>query len=236
MKTLKSLIAIVLLVSAVAGCGQQDKINTLTSQEKKEGWILLFDGKTPEGWISSNGNPFPEEGWIIKDGILSLEEGQKGGDIKTVGEYSDFDLMIDFLYTPECNSGIKYFYTRYSKGGWLGMEYQLLDDVLAEDNKRTDHLCGALYDIFTPDSTVKNLTGPGSWNTARIVSKGKHVEHWLNGAKILEFERGSSEYLEAVAKSKYKSDPVFGMIEKGNILLQDHGHIISFRNIKIRVL
>jgi hypothetical protein len=213
-----------------------NNINKLSKKEIREGWKLLFDGVSSKGWIKADGSPFPEEGWFIRDGLLSLSDGQKGGDIKTIEEFSDFELSVDFLYSPSCNSGIKYFFTKYEKGGFLGMEYQLLDDELAEDNNRKDHLCGALYDIFPPDSSRKNLRGPGEWNNALIVSKGMHIEHWLNGKKIVEFERGSQKYLDGVAKSKYKTEPVFGMIEKGNIMLQDHGHSISFRNIKIRRL
>lgn len=234
MKIIKISIALLILALHVNPGFGQKSINTLSKNAIRDGWKLLFDGKTMQGWIKADGNPFPSEGWMVKDGLLTLEEGGKGGDIKTVEEYSDFELSVEFLYSPSCNSGIKYFFTNYKKGGYLGMEYQLLDDVLAEDNTREDHLCGALYDIFPADPSKKKLKGPGEWNTALIISRGMHVEHWLNGEKILEFDRGSHEYLAGVAKSKYKSEPVFGMIEKGNIMLQDHGHAISFRNIKIR--
>ena len=221
---------------AVAAFGQTGKINQLTKAEKNQGWVLLFDGKTSTGWMKSNGQPFPQKGWEISNGILTVKEGQKGGDIVTTDEYSDFDFSVDFLIGKTCNTGIKYFYYNYPKGGALGMEYQLLDDVAASDNKLANHLCGSLYDIFPPDETIKKMNPIGEWNTARIVSKGKHVEHWLNGIKVLEFDRGSEKYLAAVAKSKYKSEPVFGMIEKGRILLQEHEHEASFRNIKIRKL
>jgi hypothetical protein len=160
----------------------------------------------------------------------------KGGDIVTVDEYADFELSVDFLLTPACNSGIKYFYYNYPKGGGLGMEFQVMDDRGASDNKLANHLCGSLYDIFPPDESIKQVNALGKWNTADIICKGKHVEHWLNGKKILEFERGSEAYLAAVAKSKYKTEPVFGTVEKGRILLQEHGHEVSFRNIKIRKL
>ena len=216
--------------------GQAKKPNILTKKEKKQGWVLLFDGETSNGWTKSNGQPFPEKGWEIKDGILTVLEGQKGGDIVTVDEYSDFDFSVDFRMSPTCNSGIKYFFTNYPKGGNLGMEYQLLDDVGASDNKLANHLCGSLYDIFPPNETIKKVNILGEWNTARIVCKGQHVEHWLNGIKILEFDRGSEAYLAAVAKSKYKTEPVFGMVEKGRILLQEHQHETSFRNIKLRKL
>ncbi len=210
--------------------------NILTEKEKKEGWILLFDGRTSTGWMKSNGKPFPEKGWTISDGTITLDTTAKGGDIVTADEYSDFDLSVDFKIGPTCNSGIKYFYTDYPKGGGLGMEYQVMDDIGASDNKLANHLCGSLYDIFPPDEMKKKVKPLGEWNTVRIVSKGKHVEHWLNGIKILQFERGDAAYLAAVEGSKYKTEPLFGTVEKGHILLQDHGHTVSFRNIKIRKL
>lgn len=221
--------AIALSVSVFSQTGN----NTLSGKEKDGGWILLFDGKTSTGWTKSDGSAFPGKGWLIKDGCLSLQKDQPAGDIITVAEYSDFELSFDFLMSPACNSGVKYFYYNYPKGGSLGMEYQLLDDKLGDDNKIDSHLCGSLYDIFAPDKSQVNLNPPGQWNSAKIISRGRHTEHWMNGKKILEFERGSDQYLTAVAKSKYKTEPVFGMVEKGHILLQDHGHEISFRNIKI---
>lgn len=214
----------------------QGKQNTLTKKEKKQGWTLLFDGTTNKGWTKSNGKPFPENGWQISNGCLTVLENQKGGDIVTVDEYSDFELSVDFQLSKTANSGIKYFFTNYPKGGNLGMEYQVMDDVGASDNKLANHLCGSLYDIFPPNESIKKVLELGQWNTARIVCKGKHVEHWLNGVKILTYERGNDDYLAAVAKSKYKTEPVFGTVEKGKILLQEHGHEVSFRNIKIRKL
>lgn len=232
----KTILIITSLLLVVSGFAKEPRPNTLTKKEKNQGWILLFDGKTSNGWLNSNGQPFPEKGWEIKDGILKLYENAKAGDIVTVDEYSDFDFSVDFRMSSTCNSGIKYFYCNYLTGGSLGMEYQLLDDVLSDDNKKANHLCGSLYDIFPSNETLKKMNKIGEWNIARIVSNGKHVEHWLNGIKVVEFDRGSEAYLAAVAKSKYKTEPVFGTVEKGRILLQDHNHEISFRNIKIRKL
>jgi hypothetical protein len=221
---------------AFAGFGQSNPDNQLTKKEKKQGWTLLFDGITPSGWTKSNGQPFTGKGWEITNGSLTVLENQKGGDIVTADEFSDFDLSIDFLLTKTANSGIKYFFTTYTKGGALGMEYQVIDDVDAEDNKQANHLCGSLYDIFPPNVSRKRMKPIGQWNTARIVCKGNRVEHWLNGEKILHFERGSKEYFTAVANSKYKTEPIFGMVKKGRILLQEHGHQVSYKNIKIRKL
>ncbi len=216
--------------------GFSQKLNTLSSKEKKQGWTLLFDGTSTNGWTTTGGKPVPA-GWEVKDGILTVKKGAKGGDIITAGEYSDFDFSIDYNITPGCNSGIKYFFTKYEKGGNLGMEYQILDDALAEDNKLENHRTGSFYDVMPPNDDAKKTNPPGQWNTVRIVSKGKKVEHWLNGKKILEFTRGDQAYTAAVAKSKFaKAEPAFGTVEKGHILLQDHGGEVSFRNIKIKTL
>lgn len=210
--------------------------NALTSPEKKAGWVLLFDGGSTTGWTTTSGKPVPA-GWVVENGTLTAKKGAKGGDIISANQYIDFDLRFDYNLEPEGNSGVKYFYTKYETGGNLGMEYQLLDDKLAEDNKQENHLTGSFYDVLPPDAATKKVHEPGQWNTVRIVAKGRHVEHWLNGVKILEFTRGSPAFTEAVAGSKFsKAVPAFGTIDKGHILLQEHGHAVLFRNIKINAL
>lgn len=212
------------------------KANTLTGKEKKAGWQLLFDGQSTAGWTTTGGQPVPA-GWVVKDGTLTTVKGVKGGDIISQNQFSDFELMLDYNIGPGVNSGVKYFFTRYEKGGNLGMEYQILDDVLAEDNKKENHLAGSFYDVLPPVAAKKKVHAPGQWNTVRIVAKGKKVEHWLNGVKILEFTRGSEAFTAAVAQSKFsKTVPAFGTIDKGHILLQEHGGVAAFRNIKIRPL
>ena len=225
-----------ILLALMAQIINAQTANTLTAKEKKQGWVLLFDGVSSTGWTTSSGKPVPA-GWEVKDGSITAVKGGKGGDIITAGEYSDFDFSVDYKIEPGCNSGIKYFYTRYPTGGNLGMEYQILDDKLAEDNKKENHLCGSFYDVLPVKAETKKVNAPGEWNTIRIVSKGKKVEHWLNGIKILEFTRGDKAYTEAVALSKFnKTVPAFGMVEKGHILLQEHGGVVSFKNIKIKTL
>jgi len=210
--------------------------NMLSEKEKKQGWILLFDGVSSSGWTTPGGKAVPA-GWQIKDGCITAVKDGKGGDIITIGEYSDFDFMVDFNIEPGCNSGIKYFYTKYATGGNLGMEYQIIDDKLGEDNKKENHLCGSFYDVLPANAGKKKVNAPGEWNTIRIVSKGNKVEHWLNGEMILEFIRGDKSYTDAVELSKFnKSVPAFGMVEKGHILLQEHGGVVSFKNIKIKSL
>ncbi len=227
-------VVLVLILCTPLVFSQKD--NSLTSKEKKKGWVLLFDGKTTNGWTTPGGKPV-SQAWEIKDGSLSVKKESKAGDIITVGEYSNFELSVDYKIEPGCNSGIKYFYTRYTNGGNLGMEYQIIDDQLGEDNKKDNHLCGSFYDVIPPVEAQKKVNAPGQWNTIRIVAKDKKVEHWLNGKKILEFTRGSKEYMDAVALSKFsKTVPAFGMVEKGHILLQEHGGAVAFKNIKIITL
>ena len=211
--------------------------NTLSQKEKQNGWSLLFDGISTKGWTNSEGKPVAEGGWEISNGCLSTVVGDKGGDIITVNEYSDFELLVDFNITPGCNSGVKYFFTTYEPGGNLGCEFQIIDDNEGEDTKIANHHCGSFYDVFPPDESKKRVNPPGEWNTIRVVAKGKQVEHWMNNVKILEYTRGNKLFTDAVAKSKFnKAVPQFGTVEKGHILLQYHGGVVSFRNIKIRVL
>ena len=212
------------------------KQNILTAKEVRDGWKLLFNGTNTDGWTTPDGKPVPS-GWEVKDGSITAVKGGKGGDIVTTEEYSNFILSVDFNIEPACNSGIKYFFTKYPTGGNLGMEYQIIDDKLGEDNKLANHLLGSFYDVMAPDESKKKAFEPGQWNTIRIVSKDGKVEHWLNGKKILEFTRGTQAYTDAVAKSKFsKAQPAFGTVEKGRILLQEHGGVVSFRNIKIKTL
>jgi hypothetical protein len=220
--------------------------NTLGDAERAEGWRLLWDGHTTWGWRSAKGKEFPKEGWEIKDGVLSVvetggAESRAGGDIVTDARYAAFDLELEFRLTPGANSGVKYYVdTELNKGegSAIGLEYQLLDDArhpdakMGRDGNRT---LASLYDLI-PAAAGKKTRPIGEWNEARIVSDGRHVEHWLNGAKVLEFERGSDAFRELVAISKYKVWPSFGETEAGPILLQDHGNRVSFRNVKIREL
>jgi len=219
--------------------------NTLTDTEKADGWRLLFDGRTSKGWRSARGATFPTHGWAIRDGMIVVNPGDgresaRGGDIITTEQYSDFDFKVDFRLTPGANSGIKYFCIDEllrQTGSAIGLEYQILDDARHPDAKKGrngNRTLASLYDLIPAKG--KKARPIGQWNTARIVSKGGHVEHWLNGRLVLEYERGSKEFQDLVAISKYKRWANFGMAEKGHLLLQDHGDEVAFRNIKIRVL
>jgi hypothetical protein len=234
---MKEYVLITSLTLLLSSATFSQNLNTLSPNETKEGWTLLFDGKSLSGWTTSNDQPIPEGGWEIKDGILNTIVSPKGGDIITAKEYSNFELVLDYNVTPACNSGIKYLFTTYNPGGKLGCEFQILDDVLGADAKQANHRNGSLYDLFAPDESKKKVNAPGEWNSIKIVVKDKMIEHWLNGIKILKVTRGDKAYLDAVAKSKFnKAVPTFGMVEKGHILLQYHQGLVYYRNIKIREL
>ncbi len=226
----------------------QAQDNLLSKKEMKDGWVLLFDGKTTIGWKGAFQDTFPNKGWKIEKGLLMVEpsdgsESTHGGDIVTLKEYTNFELSVDFKLTEGANSGVKYFVaanqaTPTSPRSAYGLEFQLLDDANHPDAKlgsNGNRTLASLYDLI-PASLAKPARPIGEWSTARIISKNNHIEHWLNGIKVLQYERGSDEYKALVAASKYKDIPNFGLIEKGRILLQDHGNRVYFKNVKIKKL
>ena len=206
----------------------------LSKKEMKQGWVLLFDGKTFNGWQKANGTPFTGKGWKIENGVLSVNpQDGGGGDIITTNTYTDFDFSLDFKLEKGTNSGVKCFLLKNTS---LGCEYQLIDDENHPDaklGKNGDRSLGSLYDIMPP-ATNKKVNPLGEWNNIHIISKGKHVEHWLNGKKILEYDRGSEKFKSLVAESKFKTTAGFAETDRAPILLQEHGEVIYFRNIKIR--
>ncbi|MGI5846409.1 MAG: 3-keto-disaccharide hydrolase [Candidatus Cryptobacteroides sp.] len=219
--------------------------NVLSPEEAADGWKLLWDGKTTDGWRGAKLDGFPEKGWIIEDGWLKVQAGggresANGGDIITTRTYRNFILKVDFKITKGANSGIKYFVDPTLNNGYgsaIGCEYQILDDAVHPDAKlgvNGNRTLGSLYDLIPAPKDkpfyMDNVT------TATIVVQGKHVEHWMDGQKLLEYERDNQMWDALVDYSKYRDWPNFGNYEEGHILLQDHGNEVWFRNIKIKEL
>jgi len=238
--------------------------NTLSPQEKAQGWELIFDGISTTGWRGAGKEQFPARGWQVRDGVLIVEasggaEATYGGDIVTVDEYDMFEVSLDFRLTEGANSGIKYFITESygSDASAIGLEFQLLDDKRHPDATQGaagNRTLGSLYDLI-PAATGKLDRGPGRWNRARIVVKdqrldetlqgnrmeqhlfkGAYVEHWLNDRMVVAYERGTPSFDALVARSKYVVWEGFGHWQSGHILLQDHGDEVHFRSIKVRRL
>lgn len=221
--------------------------NDLSPAEKTNGYSLLWDGKTTKGWVGAYKNSFPEKGWEIKDGELSViksngGESTNGGDIVTEKQYGAFILKFDFKMTEGANSGVKYFVTlsEGNKGSAIGPEYQILDDAKHPDAKMgngENRTLGSLYDLIASKKIPNAKRKIGEWNKGVImVYPDNKIEYYLNGYKIVEFVRGSAEFEALVAESKYKNWKDFAMASKGHILLQDHGDNVSFRSIKIKEL
>jgi len=228
--------------------------NTLSEREQAEGWKLLWDGTTTNGWRGAKLEAFPEDGWIIADGILSVEdadgaESRNGGDIVTIDTYENFILEVDFKLTRGANSGIKYFVDtelNQGAGSSIGCEYQILDDEQHPDAKMGNNgnrTLASLYDLitanaknFNPDLQQEKRMNKYDWNRAKIIVRGDDVEHYLNGILVVKYNRSGQQWKDLVAGSKYKIWPDFGESRTGHILLQDHGDKVSFKNIKIKTL
>lgn len=225
--------------------------NDLTEAQVQEGWKLLWDGHSTEGWRGAKLDHFPKAAWYIQDGLLSVEQGDgkesaNGGDIVTIKKYSNFVLEVDFKISKGGNSGIKYFVDpdlNTGEGSAIGCEFQILDDKKHPDAKmgiNGNRTVGSLYDLIRADALLygqdnreKRFNGVDKWNRARIEVRGSEVAHYLNGVKIVEYERGTQMWKALVAYSKYAKWPAFGEAESGHILLQDHGDAVSYKNVKI---
>lgn len=236
MKTFNLLnVAIILLFSLSV----QAFVQPSTSEKEKE-WEILFDGKNMDKWKGQTGQDFLEKGWKINDDMLFLEA--RGGNILTKEKYSDFELVFEFNLTEAANSGIKYFVNTVKnvetgKTMINGPEYQVLDDYNYKGIKDDPHgtsSSGALYLLYPPKN--KKLNPHGEWNSGRIVAKGKNVEHWLNGVKVVSYKRGSKDFLERKSTTKFKDDENYGEQKSGHIMLTDHADTVYFKNIKIRKL
>lgn len=233
------------LAAEAAALETSGQDNVLSKAEIADGWTLLWDGSTSEGWRGAKLDEFPAHGWVIENGILKVLPGDggestNGGDIVTKRTYGNFILKVDFKITPGANSGIKYFVNtdlNRGPGSSIGCEFQILDDERHPDAKlgvNGNRTLASLYDLI-PAPKDKPFVFD-EFNTAMVYVNGKHVEHWLNGVKVIEYERGTQMWDAFVDYSKYKHWPDFGNAEQGHILLQDHGDEVWFKNVKIKEL
>jgi hypothetical protein len=222
----------VALLILILGVGAALYWNGSVLADRSDGWRSLFDGNSLTGW-SALDRQDPGSGWKARKGVLS-SVGHTG-DLVTVGQYGDFELSLEWRVSKGANSGIIY---RVGPGEGAafqtGPEYQILDNLNAEDRHQPNHLAGSLYDIAAP---LTDLTKPvGQWNRTRIVVRGWKIEHWLNGQKIVDVDLASAEGKALIAKSKFADSSQFASFWQGRIALQDHGDLVSFRRIKIRDL
>lgn len=217
--------------------GAADTPNTLTAAEKAAGWKLLFDGTTTDGWRGYKKPDMAGLRWVVRDGAICLPAADGSDtlghrDIITAGTFGDFELTWQWQVQSGSNSGVKYFVVEEGNAA-IGHEYQIIDDGRHPDAKvSTERQTASFYDV---KSAASRPTQPiGEWNTSRVIVAGNHVEHWLNGTKVLEYELSSPEILAAVQDSKFNKTAGFGTKKQGHILLQDHGDAVCYRNIKVK--
>lgn len=256
-KNVKIFFSVFVFLTFFISCSQNSKKaevpagpNTLTKAEIADGWQLLFDGKSFDGWRGIGIEGVPKGHWEIDNGAIrkiasgdvpTRPDGQplKGGDLMTKKTYKDFELKFEWKISPAGNSGVKYNVIEEVsiKNGWtsaLGYEYQVLDDEKHSDNLNPTHRAGSLYDLI--EATGKTLKPVGEYNTARIVFVGNHLEHWLNGKKVVETDTDTPEFQKLFQKSKYHNHPDFTVHKDAHIVLQDHGNDCWYRNIKIKII
>lgn len=228
-----------LVFLGTVSCTSQAQNNTLSSKEKSEGWTLLFDGQSTEKWRGYNKENFPEKGWVVEDGALTVVPGEGGGDIITRKKYGDFILKLEWKVTKGANGGI--FYRAIEQPTqpiyWSAPEVQVLDNKNHPDANRGENgnrKAGSLYDLIP--AQPQNANPYGEWNSVKIVVDGSSVEHWQNGEKVVDYELWTNKWYKMLRDSKFQSHPEFGDAREGYIGLQDHGNRVSFRNIKIKEL
>ncbi len=227
-----------LLILAFSACSLSAEgtgPNSLTEAEKSGGWKLLFDGKTTEGWKSLNGSAFPAKGWEVREGAIHHTSKGGGGDVITGEQFANFELTWEWSVEPGANSGLKYRLAETGKN--VGCEYQMIDDDKHPDAKLAEgkRASGALYDVIKPGEG-KILKPVGQWNQSRLVVEGTHLQHWLNGVKLVDVDTSSDVFKQAVAASKFKAVKGYADGKPSPILLQDHGDGVSFRSLKIHPL
>ncbi len=229
--------SLALLTLAMAATTSAWAQNQLTKKEQQQGWHLLFDGKTTAGWHTYL-KPEASSAWKVTDGALALDpKAPDQGDLVTNQEYENYELSLQWKISPEGNSGVIFdvhedpaYHATYE----TGIEMQVLDDEKAEDNKLANHLAGSLYDMKAPSQKVAKPAG--EWNTAKIWKKSGHLIFSLNGKEIVNVQMGSAEWKQLIEQSKFKTWKAFASYDKGKIALQDHGHVVAYRDIKIRQL
>jgi hypothetical protein len=228
-----------IVIVSTSGCATSNavavsqRMNELSAAERQEGWKLLFDGATTNGWRNYRKQTV-SPGWTVVNGLLT-RSGENAGDIITDEQYRNFDLVLDWRIAEGGNSGIFYRATQEGDYIWQSApEMQILDDARHADGKLAVTSAGSNFALI---EAPRGIVHPaGQWNTARLVVLGNHVEHWLNGRKLFEYQLGSDDWRELVAKSKFNTMPLYGKASEGYIGLQDHGDKVEFRNIRIKVL
>ena len=255
---MKTFLKIITLALIMISCGRKEQkqeativtaapvaetvmLPQLTDQQKGEGWKLLFDGQTKDGWQIFKARK--NNTWEVKNGTLhaiALDETTKGvgderSDIMTTNEYGNFELTFDWKISKEGNSGVIFRATEEFEQPYLsGPEYQIIDDKGYPGKLKDTQLTGASYDMQVTKNASVNAVG--EWNSSKIVAHGNHIEHWLNGAKVLEYELGSADWKKRKAGSKWKDAKGYGLAKKGHIDFQDHGSEVWFKNIMIHEL
>jgi Domain of Unknown Function (DUF1080) len=221
------------------------KNNRLTRSERTSNWVLLFDGKTTQGWRAAYGKEFPKHGWAVKNGELRGElsagaEAGDAGDIVTLKKYRNFELIFDWQLGKGGNSGVKYFIEerlpKPKNGSQAGYEYQLIDDadyVYLGKKLPQDLKTASIYDVVAAQKPDVKMN---IWHSSKIIVNNNHIEHWLDGQKVLSIDRTDEAFKQGIVDSKFKNYLGFGDIVEGHILLQDHGHSVAFKNIKIKEL
>ncbi len=224
--------ALIAFAANAAAAQESHRMNTLTEAERAEGWRLLFDGRSMDGWRGYM-QPAVPDGWQAVDGLLTRVA--QAGDIITTEKFRDFELAFEFNVAPGGNSGIFY---RAIEGPdlvyYAAPEYQVLDDAAHRDGNSPMTSTGANYAIHPAPPGVSKPAG--QWNSGRIIVNGHHVEHWLNGQKVVEYELGSEDWVERVARTKFNQWPEYGKAEEGHIGIQDHGSMVQYRNVKVRTI
>lgn len=219
------------LLLLASGAAAEPAHNTLTAREKAAGWRLLFDGRTTAGWRNWK-KPGVDPGWRVEDGVLVCADPKATSDLITVGEYGDFDLSFQWRIGTKGNSGVYFHVLEDGANGYeSGPEYQLLDNARGFPPKEQ---AGSLYGLYAPSADVTRPVG--EFNESRLVVRKGHVEHWLNGVKVVEYELNSPEFKARMEGTKFARWPLFASASSGHIALQDHGDVVAFRDIKIRPL